>query len=151
MTFRTEVQKSTEVGFAMDVFYALNSNNFVRFFRLLRYLFISAWSLWTGQCLLYWDNLGIFFLSWQTVFPSSSLRNSAYLSACLLHRYFPQVGVLCFVSYLSGVYLLSNKWRRVELPPLREAEVSIVSRGEQGWRSGDSKSTPTYRFGPRAG
>ena len=28
---------------------------------------------------------------------SSSLRNSAYLSACLLHRYFPQVGVLCFV------------------------------------------------------
>lgn len=53
MTFRTEVQKSTEVGFAMDVFYALNSNNFVRFFRLL--------------------------------------RNSAYLSACLLHRYFPQI------------------------------------------------------------
>lgn len=42
MTFRTEVQKSAEVGFAMDVFYALNSNNFVRFFRLLRYLFISA-------------------------------------------------------------------------------------------------------------
>ncbi|XP_074607100.1 germinal-center associated nuclear protein-like isoform X2 [Acropora palmata] len=53
MTFRAEVQKSTEVGFAMDVFYALNSNNFVRFFRLL--------------------------------------RNSAYLSACLLHRYFPQI------------------------------------------------------------
>lgn len=36
MTFRAEVQKSDEVRFAMDVFHALNSNNFVRFFRLLR-------------------------------------------------------------------------------------------------------------------
>ena len=37
MTFRDEVQKSPEVKFAMAVFHALNSNNFVRFFRLLRY------------------------------------------------------------------------------------------------------------------
>ena len=37
MTFRDEVQKSPEVQFAMDIFHALNSNNFVRFFRLLRY------------------------------------------------------------------------------------------------------------------
>ena len=37
MTFRDEVQKSQEVKFAMAVFHALNSNNFVRFFRLLRY------------------------------------------------------------------------------------------------------------------
>lgn len=37
MTFRGEVQKSPEVKFAMAVFHALNSNNFVRFFRLLRY------------------------------------------------------------------------------------------------------------------
>ena len=37
MTFRDEVQKSAEVKFAMAVFHALNSNNFVRFFRLLRY------------------------------------------------------------------------------------------------------------------
>ncbi|XP_078382486.1 germinal-center associated nuclear protein-like isoform X2 [Oculina patagonica] len=36
MTFRDEVQKSAEVKFAMAVFHALNSNNFVRFFRLLR-------------------------------------------------------------------------------------------------------------------
>lgn len=39
MTFRDEVQKSAEVRFAMDVFHALNSNNFVRFFRLLRYIY----------------------------------------------------------------------------------------------------------------
>ena len=39
MTFRDEVQKSAEVKFAMAVFHALNSNNFVRFFRLLRYIF----------------------------------------------------------------------------------------------------------------
>ena len=37
MTFRDEVRKSPEVKFAMAVFDALNSNNFVRFFRLLRY------------------------------------------------------------------------------------------------------------------
>ena len=37
MTFREEVQKSAEVRFAMDIFHALNSNDFVRFFRLLRY------------------------------------------------------------------------------------------------------------------
>ena len=37
MTFRDAVQKSPEVKFAMAVFHALNSNNFVRFFRLLRY------------------------------------------------------------------------------------------------------------------
>ena len=38
MTFRDEIQQSSEVGFAMAVFHALNSNNFVRFFRLLRYV-----------------------------------------------------------------------------------------------------------------
>ena len=38
MTFRDEIQQSPEVGFAMAVFHALNSNNFVRFFRLLRYV-----------------------------------------------------------------------------------------------------------------
>ena len=37
MTFRDEVQKSAEVQFAMAVFHALNSNNAVRFFRLVRY------------------------------------------------------------------------------------------------------------------
>ena len=37
MTFRDEVQKSAEVRFAMAVFHALNSNNAVRFFRLVRY------------------------------------------------------------------------------------------------------------------
>lgn len=36
MTFRDEVQKSAEVQFAMAVFHALNSNNAVRFFRLVR-------------------------------------------------------------------------------------------------------------------
>ena len=42
MTFREEVQKSAEVRFAMDVFHALNSNNFVRLFRLLRYFLFAS-------------------------------------------------------------------------------------------------------------
>ncbi|XP_031565295.1 germinal-center associated nuclear protein-like [Actinia tenebrosa] len=36
MTYRKEVRSSSMVKFAMDVFHALNSNNFVRFFRLVR-------------------------------------------------------------------------------------------------------------------
>ncbi|PFX15613.1 Germinal-center associated nuclear protein [Stylophora pistillata] len=38
MTFRSEVQQSPEVRFAMAVYHALNNNNFVRFFRLLRFI-----------------------------------------------------------------------------------------------------------------
>ena len=50
MTLRDEVQKSTEVKFAMAVFHALNSNNFVRFFRLLRYMYGIPFSSHTTDC-----------------------------------------------------------------------------------------------------
>lgn len=54
MTFRDAVQKSPEVKFAMAVFHALNSNNFVRFFRLVRYQIPSPSHMYiTGICLAY--------------------------------------------------------------------------------------------------
>ena len=54
MTFRDAVQKSPEVKFAMAVFHALNSNNFVRFFRLVRYQIPSPSHVYiTVFCLTY--------------------------------------------------------------------------------------------------
>ena len=98
MTFRDEVQKSPEVQFAMAVFHALNSNNSVRFFRLVRYnvVTIPLFKVQSKQCnifcrWLYLDfkeiNLLITFCFNPTFFP----RNAKYLNACVLHRYFTQV------------------------------------------------------------
>lgn len=71
--FRKEVRESREVDFAVQAFAALNSNNFVRFFKL-----VSAASYLSG-CILH-----RYFNQVNASYPESGSVASIYEVLCLL-------------------------------------------------------------------
>ena len=86
LTFPRWVRDSHNVMFAMKVYAAFNSNNYVRFFRLVRYLQPHHLPKPTSKLDFYF-------------------RNSTYLEACILHRYLTQVIDIRLYKFLILFFL----------------------------------------------